>query len=92
MVHVPANCRHHMELWGLVSHQTNRGVPVPVADNSVDRPLVDVVIDAIDADNVLSNEVKYCLLAARALECSEHTYLPTDPRLVATGVGCDRAC
>lgn len=31
----------------------NRGVPVTVADSAVDRPLVDVVIEAIDADNDL---------------------------------------
>ena len=35
-----------------------------VADNAVDRPLVDVVIDAIDADNDLSDDVKYYVLAA----------------------------
>ncbi|WP_032364317.1 AAA family ATPase [Rhodococcoides fascians] len=35
-----------------------------VADNAVDRPLVDVVIDAIDADNDLSDEAKYFVLAA----------------------------
>ncbi|MEH6796233.1 MAG: AAA family ATPase [Rhodococcus sp. (in: high G+C Gram-positive bacteria)] len=35
-----------------------------VADNAVDRPLVDVVIDAIDADAELSDEVKYYVLAA----------------------------
>ena len=35
-----------------------------VADNAVDRPLVDVVIDAIDADNDLSDEAKYYVLAA----------------------------
>ena len=35
-----------------------------VADNAVDRPLVDVVIDAIDADNELSDEAKYYVLAA----------------------------
>ncbi|MCJ0893766.1 hypothetical protein [Rhodococcus sp. ARC_M5] len=34
---------------------------MPVADNAVDRPLVDVVIDA---DNELSDEVKYFVLAA----------------------------
>jgi hypothetical protein len=39
--------------------RTNRGVPVTVADNAVDRPLVDVVIDAINADNDLSDEAKY---------------------------------
>jgi len=44
--------------------RTNRGVPVPVADNAVDRPLVDVVIEAIDADDELSNEAKYYVLAA----------------------------
>lgn len=44
--------------------RTNRGVPVTVADNAVDRPLVDVVIDAIDADNDLSDEAKYYVLAA----------------------------
>lgn len=37
---------------------------MPVADNAVDRPLVDVVIDAIDADADLSDEVKYFVLAA----------------------------
>ncbi|MBM7245194.1 hypothetical protein HQO12_19295 [Rhodococcus fascians] len=37
---------------------------MPVADNAVDRPLVDVVIDAIDADNELSDEAKYFVLAA----------------------------
>lgn len=37
---------------------------MPVADNAVDRPLVDVVIEAIDADNDLSDEVKYYVLAA----------------------------
>lgn len=31
--------------------RTNRGVPVTVADNVVDRPLVDVVIEAIDGAN-----------------------------------------
>ncbi|MBY4214205.1 hypothetical protein HQO42_21720 [Rhodococcus fascians] len=35
-----------------------------VADNAVDRPLVDVVIDAIDADAELSDEVRYYVLAA----------------------------
>lgn len=44
--------------------RTNRGVPVPVADSAVDRPLVDVVIEAIDADNDSSDGVKYCVLAA----------------------------
>ncbi|CCQ15619.1 putative uncharacterized protein [Rhodococcus sp. AW25M09] len=39
-------------------------MPVTVADNAVDRPLVDVVIDAIDADAELSDEVKYFVLAA----------------------------
>jgi len=37
---------------------------VTVADNAVDRPLVDVVIEAIDADNDLSDEAKYYVLAA----------------------------
>ncbi|WP_045194199.1 ATP-binding protein [Rhodococcus sp. B7740] len=37
---------------------------MPVADNAVDRPLVDVVIEAIDADNDLSDEAKYFVLAA----------------------------
>lgn len=37
---------------------------MPVADNAVDRPLVDVVIDAIDADAELSDEAKYFVLAA----------------------------
>lgn len=60
-----------------LANRTNRGVPVTIADKAVDRPLVDVVIEAIDADNDLSDEVKYCLLAARALECSEHTDRPT---------------
>lgn len=44
--------------------RTNRGVPVTVADNAVDRPLVDVVIEAIDADDDLSDEAKYFVLAA----------------------------
>ncbi|WP_415977026.1 hypothetical protein [Rhodococcus sp. 077-4] len=35
-----------------------------IADNAVDRPLVDVVIEAIDADNDLSDEAKYYVLAA----------------------------
>lgn len=37
---------------------------MPVADNAVDRPLVDVVIEAIDADNELPDEVKCYVLAA----------------------------
>lgn len=44
--------------------RTNRGVPVTVADNAVDRPLIDVVIEAIDAGNYLADEVKYYVLAA----------------------------
>ena len=47
-----------------LAFRTNRGVPVTVADNTVDRPLVDVVIDAIDADNDLSDEARYFVLAA----------------------------
>ncbi|MEK8070715.1 hypothetical protein [Rhodococcoides navarretei] len=35
-----------------------------VADNAVDRPVVDVVIDAIGADTDLFDEVKYYVLAA----------------------------
>ena len=35
-----------------------------VADNAVDRPLVDVANDAIDADNDLTDEVKLCVMAA----------------------------
>ncbi|MBX5333295.1 hypothetical protein HQO90_20070 [Rhodococcus fascians] len=34
------------------------------ADNAVDRPLVDVVNEAVDADDHLSDDVKYCVLAA----------------------------
>lgn len=37
---------------------------MPVADNAVDRPLVDVVVDAIDADDELSDGVKDYVLAA----------------------------
>ncbi|WP_032375347.1 AAA family ATPase [Rhodococcoides fascians] len=35
-----------------------------VADEIVDRPLVDVVLDAIDQDDNLSDDVKYLVLAA----------------------------
>ncbi|CAH0229658.1 AAA family ATPase [Rhodococcoides fascians] len=35
-----------------------------VADSAVDRPLVDVVIEAIDADDDLTDEVKLCVMAA----------------------------
>ncbi|MDV6263774.1 hypothetical protein [Rhodococcoides yunnanense] len=34
-----------------------------VADNAVARPLVDVVLEAIDADEKLSDDVKYLVLA-----------------------------
>ncbi|WP_167325943.1 hypothetical protein [Rhodococcoides fascians] len=37
---------------------------MPVADNAVDRPLVDVVIDAIDPGDDVSDEAKYYVLAA----------------------------
>ncbi|MBY4382622.1 hypothetical protein HQO24_12865 [Rhodococcus fascians] len=36
-----------------------------VADNAFDRPLVDVVIDAIDAVNDLSDLAKFYVLVAR---------------------------
>jgi hypothetical protein len=39
-------------------------VPVTVADRAVNRPFVDVVIDAIDAGSDLSDEVKNYVLAA----------------------------
>ncbi|MDJ0362742.1 MULTISPECIES: hypothetical protein [unclassified Rhodococcus (in: high G+C Gram-positive bacteria)] len=34
------------------------------ADEAVDRPLMEVVLDAIDADNELADDAKYLMLAA----------------------------
>jgi hypothetical protein len=48
---------------------------VPVADNAVDRPLVDVVIEAIDPDDDVSDEVThYVLDASKGLRlCKSYT-------------------
>ncbi len=60
-----ANCRCDVELCGLVeSVLVDRGVPVTAADEAVDRPLMEVVLDAIDADNELADDAKYLMLAA----------------------------
>ncbi|WP_179275778.1 hypothetical protein [Rhodococcus sp. 06-418-5] len=68
-----------------------------VSDNAVDRPLVDLVIDAIDADYDLSEGVKYYVLAAlegpKALQelldgvSTPHVPEPSSDRTVEEPVG-----
>lgn len=63
----PMSLRTVGPVWNcgvLLAIRTSRGVPVNVADNAVDMPLFEVVIDAIDNDNDLSDEVKCYVLAA----------------------------
>jgi hypothetical protein len=48
--------------WGTV--RIDKGVPVTGTDEAVDRPLMEVVFDAIDADKELADDAKYLVLAA----------------------------
>ncbi len=55
-------------IWNCVVWLGNRskrqGSAVTGTDEAVDRPLMEVVFDAIDADNELADDAKYLVLAA----------------------------
>ncbi|WP_052053394.1 hypothetical protein [Rhodococcoides fascians] len=46
-----------------------------MTETAVDRPLIDVVLDAIDADDTLKDDAKYLVLAALGGEKALHGQL-----------------